>query len=178
MPADPASARLRALLVLTGAAALLWLCALLGLGGWTGEVAAIDVPPWTLPEHAATAAAVDSEDTWMVIGERPLFTPDRKPQPFMIDAGDTGNASAADFTLTGVLITPALEVAILTPAAGGEAVRVRRGEEFPGRHGWQLHELAPRHVLFQTPGGLVRFDLRGSDEATALPTSPRTGNPP
>src|SRR3546814_18524536 len=48
------------------------------------------------------------------IGRRPLFTSDRRPQPFVINPGDEGEArNDFDYVLTSVLIAPDFRMAIL-----------------------------------------------------------------
>jgi len=176
MRRDPATARLRALSALLGCALLLWLLALLGLGGWAGEGEAGVPAPWTLPQREAAAERLDTPDAYAEIGARPLFSAGRRPQPFVLDADGDASASGPEFVLTGVLMTSTLNVAILTPGDGGEPVQVHPGEGLPGRPDWQLHSLAPRHALFQTPDGLIRFDLRGID-ADAAPLVPELTAP-
>jgi len=166
MRRDPVAARLWAVSSLAAAAALLWIAALFGLGGWTGGAPPASAPLWTLPQREATAGHLGAPEAYAEIGARPLFTRDRRPQPFVIDAGESASASTPEFILTGVLLTPTLEVAILTPGEGGEPVRVQRGEALPGRPGWHLRALAPRQAVFDTPGGLIRLELRGSNDAT------------
>jgi len=167
MRRDPAVARLWLVSSLAAAAALLWIAALFGLGGWTGGAPPAAVPPWTLPPREAAAGRLGEPEAYAEIGARPLFTRDRRPKPFVIDAGETTSTSAPELILTGVLITPTLEVAILTPGEGGEPVRVQRGEALPGRPGWHLRALAPRQAVFDTPDGLIRLELRGSHDAAA-----------
>jgi len=161
MPRDPTTARLWLLSALAGCALLLWGLARLGVDSRMREDAPAPPPLWTLPGHAVTSTPLNAADAYAVIGTRPLFTPGRRPQPFVIDPGTARSASDQAFTLTGVLLTHALKLAILTPSDGGEPMQVHLGEALPARPDWQLHTLAPRHALFQTPDGLVRLDLRG-----------------
>jgi len=167
MRSDPATARRWVVLALAAAAGLLWIMTLFGLGGWTGGAPPAAAPPWTLPPREAAAGYLGAPEAYAEIGTRPLFTRDRRPQPFVIDAGESASASAPEWVLTGVLLTPTLEVAILTPGEGGEPVRVQRGEALPGRPGWHLRALAPRQAVFDTPDGLIRLELRGSNAAAA-----------
>jgi len=169
MPANPASARGRLLLVLAGSALLLWLLALLGLGGGVGEGTPAEPSPWVLPEHEASRERLQALEVYAEIGARPLFNPGRRPQPFVIDTGAAGKTSGPEFALSGVVITQSLNLVILTPGDGDEPVQVHLGEALPGRPGWQLHTLAPRHALFQTPEGPVRFDLRGVQDVVNPP---------
>jgi len=175
MPGDAARARRWLLLVLAGTAALLWLLTLSGLGGWMaldGEAQA--PPPPALAGGDVTASErLEALEAYADVGSRPLFTPDRRPHPFVIDAEQDDAVSQTDFTLTGVMMTPTLEMAILTPRDGGDPVRVHKGEGLPDRAGWQLMQVEPRRVVFQTPEGARQFELSGADaEAGALMAVP------
>jgi len=169
MDRDPARARMWLFSALSGSALLLWLLALLGLGGWVDEGEITPPPAWALPERETAVERLGALEAYAHIGARPLFNESRRPQPFVLDHGVNGNASGAEFALSGVLITPALNLAILTPDDGGVPVQVHLGEVFPGRPEWQLHTLAPRHAVFQTPDGPVRLDLRSVEDSQAPP---------
>ena len=57
--------------------------------------------------------------------QRPLFSEDRRPQPFSLQPqGDDNAQQQFDFVLTSVLITPKLSMAIITPTNGGEPIRM------------------------------------------------------
>jgi general secretion pathway protein N len=135
---------------------------------------------------AATAAAPAPFDAF---ASRPPFAQDRSPHPFVIPGGGNdarADASAFDYVLTSVLITPRLRMAIVEPAQGGESVRVRDGESAEGLGGWRLVELRPRAAVFEGPGGRRELDLRvwaGGDGAGALapgtmPMPPPPSMPP
>lgn len=146
-----------------GWALLLWLAALLGLGTRLGQASAAAAQP--LP-----AAVAPGPDRIGPLGQyaeaaaRPLFTDDRRPRAFVAvgpgDGGDGATTGAPDFQLTGVLISPQVRLAILTPAAGGESQRVREGDVPEGAAGWRLVEVQPRRVVLDGPGGQTTLEMR------------------
>jgi general secretion pathway protein N len=148
-----------------GWALLLWLAALLGLGG------ALAPTPVIAAEIALPQARAMSPDRigplaqYAEAASRPVFTPDRRPRSFMATGPDGGIASDAqsqslDFILTGVLISPQVRLAILKPTGGGESVRVREGASPEGASGWRLVEVQPRRAVFEGSGGESSLDLR------------------
>jgi len=166
---DARAARRWLLSVLAGTAALLWLLTLFGLGGWIDLDGTVQAPPPALlaDVDAATSERLDALEAYADVGSRPLFTPDRRPHPFVIDAGQGDAVIQTDFSLTGVMMTPSLEMAILTPRDGGDPVRVHKGDGLPDRSGWQLILVEPRRVVFQTPEGVRQFELSGADGGIA-----------
>src|SRR3546814_6728894 len=98
------------------------------------------------------------------IGRRPLFTSDRRPQPFVINPGDEGEArNDFDYVLTSVLIAPDFRMAILQPREGGDSVRVRVGTAPEAAPGWRLVSLEPRRAVFDGPEGERQLELRVFD---------------
>jgi general secretion pathway protein N len=134
-----------------------------GMGGRVaaGDGADVDAQPLPQPVAEAKAAAPAVYD---VFAARPPFAQDRRPHPFSLPGGSDdaarGNASAFDYALTSVIITPRLRLAIVEPSSGGESVRVREGETAEGLGGWRLLELRPRAAVFEGPGGRRELDLR------------------
>jgi general secretion pathway protein N len=151
-----------------GWAVLLWIAALLGMGGQVGEAvpAAAEV---ALPQ--AKPAAPDRMGPLAQYAEaasRPLFTQDRRPRSFMATAPDGDNVATSqslDFILTGVLISPQVQLAVLQPTGGGDAQRVRVGNSPEGGAGWRLVEVQPRRAIFEGAGGQSALDLRTFGEA-------------
>ena len=84
---------------------------------------------------------------------------DRRPAP--VAAAD-GGSNDLDASLTSVLITPTLKLAILTDNQGGASRRVRLGEAVAGTS-WRLVDLQPRQATLEGPGGQRRLDLRVYD---------------
>ncbi len=145
-----------------GWALLFWLGSMLGLGGRTGELPplpaeALPSPAAMVPDRIGPMAQYDEA------ASRPLFTEDRKPRAFLATAPDEGEAganSSMNFILTGVLISPNVQLAILQPSGGGNSQRVRVGSAPDGAAGWRLQEVQPRRAIFEGPGGQMTLDLR------------------
>lgn len=113
------------------------------------------------------------------LGDRPLFTTDRRPQPFFINPQGEEAPAEFEFVLTSVLITPSLQVAIVQPAQGGDALRLKVGESPTGAPGWQLASIAPRSAVFQGPEGERTLELRvfdgvGGEAPTPISTAAAT----
>jgi general secretion pathway protein N len=173
------------LAAVAGWALLLWIAALLGMGGQVEDASPANEGV-ALPQ--AKAAAPDRIGPLVQYAEaasRPLFTQDRRPRSFMATGpeGDTvAQSQSLDFILTGVLISPQVQLAVLQPSGGGEAQRVRVGKSPEGAAGWRLVEVQPRRAIFEGGGGQSALDLRtfgdaAAPAATAVPapaTAPAT----
>lgn len=165
-------------------AALAWA----GMGGRIAPADAASIATQPLPQPVADANAI-APAPFDAFASRPPFAQDRSPHPFVLPGSGSdarADASAFDYVLTSVLITPRLRMAIVEPASGGESVRVRDGESAEGLGGWRLVELRPRAAVFEGPGGRRELDLRvwaGGDGAGALapgamPMPPPPSMPP
>ena len=146
-----------------GWALLLWLGALSGMGGRVADAPA--QPAGALPQAAAPAPdRIGPLGQYADAAARPLFTADRRPRSFLASAGGNGDGGDAggslDFILTGVLISPRVQLAILQPAGGGESQRVRLGDAPEGAEGWRLLDVQPRSAVFEGGGGRLVLDLR------------------
>ena len=151
---------------LTGvlAATCLWAVMLLVLAitGLGGRVAPLrddpaDVPPLPMVKLTPVTPRLGGSDQYVEVGGRPLLIQDRRP----VAVGPvTGEGTAEiDVALTSVLITPRLQMAILTDNQGGTARRVRVGDVVPGTS-WRLVQVAPRSAVLEGPGGQKTLDLR------------------
>ena len=162
---------------LLGAVAL-WALAtwMLGLFGLGGRIARL--PPDPALVQALPAVAPPGEQRlgplagYTEFGDRPLFTTDRRPQPFVINPEDEAVAAEFEYVLTSVLLAPGLEVAILQPADGGESVRVKVGETAEAAPGWHLSSLSPRGAVFDGPEGQRTLELRVFDGVGGAPPTP------
>jgi len=165
-------------------AALAWA----GMGGRIGAGDATGIEAPALPQPVADASNAIVPASFDAFTARPPFAQDRQPHPFSLPGGGgdaRADATAFDFALTSVLITPRLRMAIVEPASGGESVRVREGESAEGLGGWRLVELHPRDAVFEGPGGRRELELRvwaGSDGSGApgampMPPTPQTAQP-
>lgn len=146
-----------------GWAILAWVAALAGMGGHIAPAQAD--PPGALP--VSKPAVPDRIGPLSQYGEaaaRPLFTTDRRPRAFLATSpeGSDGAAPAQslDFVLTGVLISPQVQLAILQPTGGGESQRVQVGKSPEGVAGWRLVEVQPRRAVFEGGSGQSTLELR------------------
>jgi general secretion pathway protein N len=109
------------------------------------------------------------------IGTRPLFSEDRRPQPFSLTPeGDEAAAPAFDFVLTSVLLTPTLKMAIVQPTVGGESTRIKLGEAAESQPAWRLTALNPRSAVFEGPEGQKTLELRIYDGTGGEPPTATT----
>jgi len=158
-------------------AMLLWLAALSGMGSHlraTPVLAADPLPPPT----PAQPARIGPLAQYAEAASRPLFTLDRRPRSFIATSPEGAEDGAAqaqslEFILTGVLISPQVQLAILQPTGGGESQRVRVGRSPEGAAGWQLLSLEPRRAIFAGGGSQLTLDLRTYGDA-GKPEAQRT----
>jgi general secretion pathway protein N len=146
----------------------------LGSGYSLGEPepgAAADAPGLALERDTARMRA------WADYGQvlaRPLFNESRAPE--LEETAATGDAAAAQpltITLTGVILTRGLQIALVTDPSKNETERVKVGQPLTGeRAGWTLVELKPRAAVFEG-AGLGRQELELTvDVQGAAPAAP------
>lgn len=105
---------------------------------------------------------------YLEVGQRPLLTPDRRPQAVAETGEDT--TAPLDASLTSVLISGDVKLAILQDNTGGVNRRVRLGELLDGTS-WRLQSLEPRRAVLVGPLGEKTLDLRVFDgRGGAAPT--------
>ncbi|HLM54175.1 MAG TPA: hypothetical protein VK325_11455, partial [Pseudoxanthomonas sp.] len=78
-------------------------------------------------------------------------------------------------------ITPSLRMAILQPTQGGESVRLKVGESPPSMAQWQLADVQPRSVSFNSSEGPRTLELRvfnGTGGQAPTPVAPPPVAPP
>lgn len=158
------------LLAAVGAWALaVWAATLFGLGGRIGAApASTQLPalPAVPAAEAMDARAVDNSEALA----RPLFASDRRPHPFVMGEGE--QATVGTVRLSGVLMTPELEMATLTTDQG-RSLRLRVGGE--PQDGWQLLSLQPRSAVVSGPSGTLNLELQVFSGA---PAAKGEGAPP
>ncbi len=175
MRVDSASPRTWLLATLAGWALLVWLLALFGMGGTItplpDDASMLQrLPTPTKPPAERIGTLAQYGET----GTRPLFSEDRRPQPFSLQPeGETPQEPSFDFILTSVLQVPGLQMAIVQPTDGGGSVRMKLGEAPEEAKGWRLVELHPRSAVFDGPEGqksleLRTFDGNGGEAPTAV----------
>ena len=167
---ERAAAKTWLLAALAAWALLLWLGALLGMGSHLRATPVLAAEPLPQPT-AVQPPRIGPLAQYSEAASRPLFTQDRRPRSFIATTPEgEGDAAAQnqtlDFILTGVLISPQVQLAILQPPGGGESQRVRVGKSPEGVSGWQLLSVEPRRAIFAGGGGQVTLDLRTYGDAS------------
>ncbi len=123
-------------------------------------------------------AAISS---FQVINEKPVFNESRLPVIVQIDdaelMADTTVVvkDAPDVRLTGVIITPSMKIASLTPADKNlESVMAHEGESLTGEYvGWQVSSIHPRNVVLESRDGQkLDLDLQVHDIKIKEPPKP------
>jgi general secretion pathway protein N len=145
-----------------GWALLAWVLSLLGMGA---PIARLDDDPSLLRALPASprpqAERIGPLSQYAETGTRPLFSEDRRPQPFSLQPQGAGEETKAfDFVLTSVLVTPSLQMAIVQPAEGGDSIRMKLDESPAEAQGWRLVSVEPRAAVFVGPQGEKRLELR------------------
>ena len=148
-----------------------------------------DPPRPTPPLPAMRSVALPAPpplDSYAQVWLHPLFSADRKP---IVTTGGSEGVSLGDLQLTGVIITPALHMALLGPVHDsnnkgddGEQVRVREGAMLPDGT-WKLIKVLPRSAIFASPSGRTELKLPAGapiDQPAGAPAGaiPMNGPPP
>ncbi len=181
MLAEDAGARTWLYAALAGWAVVVWVLALFGMGGSIDRLEddpslrqALPAPGsrgaerlGPLPQYAETSA-------------RPLFTDNRRPQPFTIDPmGEPAEAgNDFDYVLTSVLRTPGVQLVILQPTGGGASVRVKLGDAPEAASAWTLQTVEARKAVFAGPQGERTLELRVFDGVGGEPPTRVAAVPP
>lgn len=162
-------------LVLAALAGWAAVTALVAYGGLGGRYALHpDDPSLAAPLPQVDLARAESRmgaiEDYAAIGQRPLFNPDRLPLP---DDGADGEgeeepveeaSQPLDVTLTGVIISPDVKIALLSDNKSNESQSVRLGANLEGdQSGWKLAQLEPRRAVFEGPTGRTEVELRVFD---------------
>jgi general secretion pathway protein N len=174
MRADTAGAKTWLLGAVAAWALCAWLLALLGMGG---SVTSLPEDPALLQPLPQAAKPLPERlgplPQYAEIGRRPLFSENRRPQPFVINPGGEDDGKRGfDYVLTSVLIAPDFRMAILQPSEGGDSVRVRVGTAPESAPGWRLVTLEPRKAVFEGPEGERKLDLRVFNGEGGAPPTP------
>ena len=163
---------LRPVTLLLGGAALWALCLLvLALGGLGTRFAAPDLegPPPVLPKVSLTPtrSRLGAWESYAEIGSRPLMNEGRKPVAVSAVSAEAGSGEL-DVTLTSVLITSQLKLAMLTDNKDNSSKRVKLGDVVEGTN-WRLVSLEPRRAVLDGPSGQRVLPLRTFDGASGEP---------
>jgi len=157
-----------------------WALALLGLGlfGLGGRFPHAEddahlapaLPIFTLTK---INARLGEQSEYHEVADRPLMMAERRPVAISAAADTTTDFDAL---LTSVLLTPTLQMAILTDNQGGASRRVKVGETVQGT-AWRLVQLNPRQAIFEGPAGQRVMDLRVYSGVGGVPATPLAANP-
>ena len=170
--------------------------ALAGLSGVFVLLAAVMAVLWTLPVSVDTTEVDTEENTggnavlvahtaddlskFQIINEKPVFNVTRLPVIDELDEGEIDDATVAvkdapDVKLTGVIITPSVRIASLTPADGNlESVMAHEGQPLKGDYvGWSVSSVSPRNVVLESRDGQkLELDLQVHDATIKEPPKP------
>jgi len=157
-----------ALAVLAALLAIVFLLLLSGLGRavmWDKSRAPAVLPPASNAANLPTPLPLQN---FALVWEKPLFTPDRKPIARIADGG----TSLGDLTLTGIILTPSLHMALLHDKNGDRQIRLHEGESMPDGS-VKLVEVRLRSALFDASSGRTELKL----PAGAPFDEPKPGTP-
>ncbi|WP_225766553.1 general secretion pathway protein GspN [Stenotrophomonas sp. Marseille-Q4652] len=150
----------------------MWIAALAGLGTRVQMLPADPALAGRLPAlPEATAERIGGIEQYGEIAARPLFSEDRRPRPFLLGGNSEGATSAV--RLTGVLMTPGVDMATLT-TEHGQSIRLRLGG--PPEAGWQLLALEPRSATVSGPGGTQVLELQVFNGQGGIAPTPLASN--
>lgn len=155
---------------------------------WSLPVSVSTAGPGTGEDEATDAVLVAREIVSMnelqIINQKPLFNENRLPEIVAADDDADGQMAedltvavtgAPDVSLTGVIITPDMKIATLTPAgSAGESVMAHEGESLIGEYvGWKVEEVSPRAVvLTSNDGQQLELELQVHDVTIKEPPKP------
>ncbi|MCW5581509.1 MAG: hypothetical protein KIS72_09225 [Luteimonas sp.] len=181
MRAEDAGARTWLYAALAGWAVCVWVLALFGMGGSIDRLEDDPSLRQALPAPGSRGAErLGPLGQYGEISRRPLFTDNRRPQPFTVDPmgepAETGHDF--DYVLTSVLRTPDLQLVILQPTGGGTPVRVKLGEAPEPAPGWTLQTVEARKAVFSGPQGERTLELRVFDGVGGEPPTRVVATPP
>jgi general secretion pathway protein N len=166
--------------VLAACAALLGLLALAQMAGFGRG--------YSLPTDVAApplAAEVDLHEMlpplppleqFAAIRDRPLFSPERRPEVVQLAAdenaagdgeGEEEPPPPLDVSITGIIITPDVRIAMVRPRGASESLVLREGMPLPGELGaWTLSRVLPRRALFDGGTGAPPAEVELSVDKT------------
>lgn len=142
------------LVVCVGVLAAILLMLWSGVGRGVHWLAPRPLAEATSAHHVASLPTPLPLQGFAVVWQKPLFSPDRKPVANVADGG----TSLGDLTLTGIILTPSLHMALLRNKNGDRQVRLREGEAMPDGS-VTLVEVRPRSALFDASGGRTELKL-------------------
>lgn len=144
--------------------------------------------PDTSPASQVSLAAheIGELTDYEVVKERPVFNESRRPvldeldDELQIDDDTIEIKDAPDVRLTGVVISPGMRIASLTPADGNlDTVMAHEGDSLTGEFvGWQVTVVNPRTVTLESRDGQsLELDLQVHDVKIQEPPKPAAAPP-
>lgn len=127
----------------------------------------VDEKPLKLPPASAFAE----------VEAHPLFNEDRAPTPAGAEGEDDSNApqSPLNITLTGIISTPVVKIAMVQDKARNQSVALKVGMPLEGEQAsWTLIEVRPRSVVFRSAAN-ERAEVE-LETSVVQPTPQRAGN--
>jgi hypothetical protein len=128
-----------------------------------------DAAPAAVAQVASDGMPVGPVSEYLSVSERPLFTHDRRPFVFVIEAAPVPAGPRAEFELTAVIITSATQIALLRSNLTPTVRRVALSQTIDG---WTLAEVSPDSVVLRRGEEVVtvplRPDLGGARTAQAV----------
>ena len=127
-----------------------------------------------------TARQIGALSEYQIVNEKPVFNESRNPVIEEIADELSGDDTAIevkgapDVRLTGIVITPGMKIASLTPANGDlETVMAHEGDSLTGEFvGWQVTAVNPRNVVLESRDGQsMELDLQVHDDKIQEPVA-------
>ncbi|BFI97379.1 MAG: hypothetical protein RSP_28890 [Rhodanobacter sp.] len=132
----------------------LWLALLLGYGRGVHWDAPRAAPPSPVSGHPASLPTPKPLAEFAPVWQQSLFSPDRKPEAHAANGG----SSIGDLSLTGIILTPQLHMALLHDKNGDRELRLREGQSLPDGS-LRLIEVKPRSVILDSAQGRTELKL-------------------
>jgi len=129
------------------------------------------LPPSTDASNLPTPLPLEN---FALVWQKPLFSPDRKPIARVADGG----TSLGDLSLTGIILTSGLRMALLHDKSGDREIRLREGQATPDGS-VKLVEVRPRSALFDGSSGRTELKLPAGapiDQPKGTAMSPALAN--
>ncbi|HVJ62663.1 MAG TPA: hypothetical protein VM555_08115, partial [Tahibacter sp.] len=133
--------------------------------------------------HIDTDAVVMPPDSeFAEVRQRPIFNEDRKPTPPAAPevAKTDMPAVPLNVTLTGIILTPNVRLAMVQDNAKNESVSLRLGMPLPGdQQVWTLSEIKNRSAVFKNASDeTAEVELQVAEVKAVAPPASRLPTPP
>lgn len=146
----------------------------LGLGDGYSllEAAAVDTDATVMSQLDHDVFRLPSWGEYAAVLEHPVFNESREPTPVEAsqegaEGGEGATAQPINVTLTSIIISPKVKLAIVRDNNTGQSVVIKVGSALEGEQsGWKLVEVEPRLAVFEGQG-LGRQELELSVDASA-----------